>query len=41
MKEGGRTGFAAVIAAILFFLSSFLSPLFGQIPSVSFARQSV
>lgn len=28
-------GFAALVAAILFFASSFLSPLFGQIPSVS------
>jgi hypothetical protein len=35
MREGGRTGFAALVCAILFFLSSFLSPLFGQIPAVS------
>lgn len=34
MREGGRTGFAAVVTAILFFAASFLSPLFGQIPSV-------
>ncbi|PSC74630.1 adenine guanine permease AZG1 [Micractinium conductrix] len=35
MREGGRTGFAAVVCAVLFFLSSFLSPLFGQIPSIA------
>lgn len=35
MREGGRTGFAAVVCAVLFFLSSFLSPLFGQIPTIA------
>ncbi|KAL4858275.1 Adenine/guanine permease AZG1 [Chlorella vulgaris] len=35
MREGGRTGFAALVCAILFFLASFLSPLFGQIPSIA------
>jgi xanthine/uracil/vitamin C permease (AzgA family) len=34
MREGGRTGFAALVCGILFFLASFLSPLFGQIPAV-------
>jgi hypothetical protein len=28
-------GFAAVVAAILFFLATFLSPLFGQIPQIA------
>lgn len=35
MREGGRTGFTALVCAVWLFLSSFLSPLFGQIPSIA------
>ena len=33
VAEGGRTGFSALIVAVLFLLSLFLEPLFGSIPS--------
>ena len=33
VAEGGRTGFSALVVAILFVLSLFLEPLFGSIPS--------
>ncbi len=33
--EGGRTGLTALVVAILFALSLFLSPLFGSIPSAA------
>ncbi len=35
--EGGRTGLTAVVTALLFFLSLFLSPLFLSIPSAATA----
>lgn len=35
--EGGRTGLTAVVVAGLFFLSLFLEPIFGSIPSVATA----
>eukprot|EP00164_Ancoracysta_twista_P006444 GFYU01008970.1.p1 GENE.GFYU01008970.1~~GFYU01008970.1.p1 ORF type:complete len:539 (-),score=148.75 GFYU01008970.1:669-2081(-) len=32
LKEGGKTGLTAVTIAVLFFLSVFLAPVFGEIP---------
>jgi AGZA family xanthine/uracil permease-like MFS transporter len=32
IKEGGRTGFTAVVIGIYFLLSIFLAPLFGAVP---------
>ncbi len=35
--EGGKTGFTAVVVAVLFLASLFLAPLFGSIPSAATA----
>lgn len=35
MREGGRTGFTAVICSLFFFMSVFLSPLFSSIPFIA------
>ena len=37
VAEGGRTGLTAITVAVLFFLSLFLEPLFGSIPSAATA----
>jgi AGZA family xanthine/uracil permease-like MFS transporter len=36
IEEGGRTGFAAVITALLFLLALFFAPLFSSVPSVAY-----
>lgn len=35
VREGGRTGIAALVCALFFFASCFLSPLFSQIPAIA------
>lgn len=35
VREGGRTGLTAIVCALFFFASCFLSNLFGQIPSIA------
>ncbi len=37
IKEGGKTGFSAVIVGLLFFVSLFLAPLFSQVPTTATA----
>ena len=41
VAEGGRTGLTAIVAAILFGLSLFLSPIFLAIPSLAHIQQKV
>ena len=42
VREGGRTGFTAVVCSLFFFASCFMSPLFSQIPFIATgARRAV
>jgi adenine/guanine/hypoxanthine permease len=37
ISEGGRTGLASVVTAVLFFIAAFLSPLIGVVPAAATA----